>query len=148
MKTGVIDEIHISGLRGIRTSLNLKLEGKNLILFGENGTGKSSIIDSIELSISGELQRLCGESITTKVYAKNINCDHYETELIYLDKSNSNNIASGNISQQIRQANINTYILRRSQILDFIDKRPAERKDILAPFLPVNEIFQFEEIGR
>ena len=42
-----INQINIRAFRGIR-DLELELDGKSLILRGENGTGKSSIVDAIE----------------------------------------------------------------------------------------------------
>ena len=44
-----IKNINVHAFRGIR-DLELELEGKSLLIQGENGTGKSSIVEAIELA--------------------------------------------------------------------------------------------------
>jgi len=48
--------MNISGVRGV-PSLQLDFEGKNVLIYGENGTGKSSIIDAIEFFFTGTVSR-------------------------------------------------------------------------------------------
>ena len=43
-----IKNIHIKGLRGVKEELILPLEQKSIVLYGDNGTGKSSITEAIE----------------------------------------------------------------------------------------------------
>jgi recombinational DNA repair ATPase RecF len=43
-----INNLTISGIRGIQNTINLSLNGKSILLYGENGSGKSSIPDAIE----------------------------------------------------------------------------------------------------
>ena len=52
-------EIKINKFRGI-PNLELELDGRNLILKGENGTGKSSIVDAIEFFFTGKVSHLEG----------------------------------------------------------------------------------------
>jgi recombinational DNA repair ATPase RecF len=47
-----IKTINIHAFRGI-PDLELQLDGKNLLLRGENGTGKSSIVEAIEFFFTG-----------------------------------------------------------------------------------------------
>jgi len=49
-----IKSLSINSLRGIK-ELNLSLDGKGLIIFGENGTGKSSIVDALEFFFTLQL---------------------------------------------------------------------------------------------
>jgi AAA domain len=58
--------IEIEGFRGIpqkqtiqfvTTTLNGKSEARSLILFGDNGTGKSSVVDAIEFALQGRIGR-------------------------------------------------------------------------------------------
>ena len=51
--------IEINCLRGIK-NLKLNLEGKNAIIYGDNGTGKSGVIDAIDFLLSGEISRING----------------------------------------------------------------------------------------
>ncbi|MBI5204702.1 MAG: hypothetical protein HZA11_07285 [Nitrospirae bacterium] len=58
-----IKNIHIQGLRGVKDELVLPLEEKSIVLYGDNGTGKSSITDSIEWFYYGKIAHLSGEEI-------------------------------------------------------------------------------------
>lgn len=48
-----IRSVTISGVRGIRTQLCLPLDGKSLLLRGDNGTGKSSIAQALRWALTG-----------------------------------------------------------------------------------------------
>ena len=57
-----IKSIHVSNLRGIR-DLTIPLNrGENLLVIGDNGSGKSSIVDAIELFFKGEIQKISGRN--------------------------------------------------------------------------------------
>ena len=47
-----IKSISITALRGIR-ELQLDLNGKNQVIRGDNGTGKTSVVDAIEFFLPG-----------------------------------------------------------------------------------------------
>jgi AAA15 family ATPase/GTPase len=65
-----IKSIAISSLRGIK-ELSLPLDGKGLILFGENGTGKSSIVDALEFFFTGSISHLTSsKSLSLKNHGK------------------------------------------------------------------------------
>src|SRR5262245_26560226 len=55
-----IDTINIKNYKGIR-SLNLELDRNSTVLFGENGTGKSSILNVLTLVYSSFITRLLGK---------------------------------------------------------------------------------------
>ena len=44
-----IKNLEITGLRGVRETLNLNLNKKSILIYGDNGTGKSSLTDSIPM---------------------------------------------------------------------------------------------------
>jgi recombinational DNA repair ATPase RecF len=52
-----IKTIDIRAIRGI-TNLELNLNEKNLIIHGENGTGKSSIAEAIEFFFTGTVSHI------------------------------------------------------------------------------------------
>ena len=60
-----IDGIKVQGFRGIR-HINLPVDGSNLIIVGENGAGKSSIIDAIEYFFTGRVTPLEGRGDVDK----------------------------------------------------------------------------------
>jgi DNA repair exonuclease SbcCD ATPase subunit len=54
-------EIKAEGFRGINAPVRLKVDGKSLLLFGDNGAGKTSLLQSIEWCMFGELTYLPAE---------------------------------------------------------------------------------------
>jgi len=68
-----LKKIVIEGFRGVPTTLELDLDGKSLCLLGENGHGKTTIVDALEYWSRGEVESFkiagCGLDAT-------INLDH------------------------------------------------------------------------
>ena len=42
-----IDRLDITGFRGVSLKRSLIFDGKSVLLFGENGTGKSTFVDAL-----------------------------------------------------------------------------------------------------
>jgi recombinational DNA repair ATPase RecF len=61
-----IKSINLNGFRGVRDTLQLKLESKSILLFGENGAGKSSITDAFEWFYNDCVKHLTCEEIEKK----------------------------------------------------------------------------------
>ena len=55
--TTKIKSLNIKAFRGI-PELVLNLDGKSALIRGDNGSGKSSIVDSIEFFFTGNIQHL------------------------------------------------------------------------------------------
>lgn len=80
-----IDSIKIHAVRGIR-DLDLLLDGKNLLIKGENGTGKSSIVDSLDYFFTGSVSYFEGRrelSLRKHLPNKDFKLDDVNVELIY-----------------------------------------------------------------
>lgn len=58
-----IKSINISGIRGIKDPLPLDLNKKSVLVFGENGSGKSSLADAIEWFYYDQISHLSNEEI-------------------------------------------------------------------------------------
>ena len=58
-----IKSIKINGLRGVREPLNLDLNKKSVLIYGDNGTGKSSLTDSFEWFFYDKIGHLSNEEI-------------------------------------------------------------------------------------
>ena len=52
-------EIHIENVRGLR-DLQLRPNGKSLVIWGPNGAGKSGVVDAIDFVLTGRISRLVG----------------------------------------------------------------------------------------
>ena len=57
-----IKNIKITGIRGARNTVELPLVGKSIAIYGDNGTGKSSISDGVEWFLTDKVSHLSGNS--------------------------------------------------------------------------------------
>ena len=73
--TTKIKSVEISAFRGI-PDLELELDGQNILIKGDNGTGKSSIVQAFEYMFTGTVSGLEGtQGITVR---KNMNHINYK----------------------------------------------------------------------
>lgn len=56
----IIDEVSIEGFRGINKNFRLKMHEGVCLLYGRNGTGKTSVLQAIEWCLTGKLPYLEG----------------------------------------------------------------------------------------
>ncbi|MCG2821291.1 MAG: hypothetical protein L6371_05360, partial [Candidatus Atribacteria bacterium] len=61
-----IKSFEIKGLRGVRENLALDLDTKSILLYGDGGTGKSSISDVFEWFYYDKIGHLTSEEIDRK----------------------------------------------------------------------------------
>jgi len=66
MSKNKIKSINITGIRGVREGLNLSPNKKSLLIYGDNGTGKSSITDALEWFYNDSIEHLTGEEVGGK----------------------------------------------------------------------------------
>lgn len=72
-----IIELEICNVRGIR-NLTLKPGGKNMVIWGPNGTGKSAVIDALDFLFTGRISRLTGTgtgNLSLSKHGPHIDCD-------------------------------------------------------------------------
>mgnify|MGYP000928647079 CR=1 FL=1 len=152
----MIKSIEIENLRGIRCNTYLDLDNKSLIIFGENGKGKSSIIDGIEYALTKDIKHIsssCRE-VSLQKHAPNISADFQDIKVQVEFKdgsilSNREEPKEDTLAYKINNSvtgNIN--ILRRSQLLNAVFAQPKERYDLLKQFLPLAEINKFENASK
>ena len=70
-----INEINLKGIRGTKDMLKLPLNGKSALLYGDNGTGKSSISDSLEWFFTDKVEHLSSLEIDLKEALRNAKID-------------------------------------------------------------------------
>nr|MBA3284624.1 hypothetical protein [Nitrosopumilus sp.] len=58
-----IKSITVNGLRGIKKDIILSLDGKSIVLYGDNGSGKSSIADVMEWFYNNRIEHLSDSEI-------------------------------------------------------------------------------------
>ncbi len=65
MKTK-IKALALKGIRGVREKFGLNLDGKSILIYGDNGTGKSSFTDALEWLYYDQIEHLSNEEIGKK----------------------------------------------------------------------------------
>jgi DNA repair exonuclease SbcCD ATPase subunit len=154
-----IRRLEVQGFRGIRQGVALLFEGKSLLLFGENGTGKSSFVDALERLLGGRVSTLDGraQSLSSERHGPHIRNGGYPVQVsITFDDAGASVFSLGSdpatfpgaIREYLNAACENLYILRRRQILDFIESQPRQRYELLRPFVPLSGIETIEEALR
>ena len=133
-----IKSIKINGLRGVREPLKLDLDKKSILVYGDNGTGKSSLTDSFEWFFYDRIGHLSNEEIGRrkgKDALRNVFISDTEDGFIELtfddskldakksiDSSfrTSNSNESDDFSKFITSANSERLILRYRDLVQFI----------------------------
>ena len=135
-----LKQIDIKGLRGIKESLSLELNGKSVVLYGDNGTGKSSITDSIEWFYTNKVAHLSGIEIDLKDALRNDSLGEdfvSEVALKFLKKSDYDTsktlfykrgkldqdytVKSDDIRDYIVKSKEENLLLRYKSLNDFVD---------------------------
>jgi DNA repair exonuclease SbcCD ATPase subunit len=148
-----IKTIDIHAFRGI-PDFELQLDGKSLLLRGENGTGKSSIVEAIEFFFTGKISHLEGtRGLSLQQHAPHVNFepDDLNVELTFNPGNVSLNrtfTSSHSPPEQLKDyfqiTQNGTFIMRRSQILTFIMSKPAERFRAIGSIIGVEPLDEIE----
>ncbi|MBI4337938.1 MAG: AAA family ATPase [Chloroflexi bacterium] len=128
--------VHARALRGLR-DLEIPFEGKSLLLWGENGSGKSSLVDAIEFLFTGKISHLEG----TRGLSLERHAPHLELGAAAMEVQGTFDPGAIAVSRSLTSppaippvlastwetAKFGNYVLRRSQLLTFIHADPADR---------------------
>lgn len=147
-KSLTLKNISIENFRGIGKEKTINFENLTVI-YGENGTGKSSVINSLEYVFSGELsefKRLGGKNSTVHTGHKfndlrikaTFNNDE---ELEVKGKKFSPN----NIRDNLNDYDLNgSFILNRSKLLEFIKNTEKDRYNNIVDFFGMKFINDYK----
>lgn len=148
-----IKSIKIEAFRGI-PHLDRDIKGKSLIIHGENGTGKSSIIDAIEFFFTGKVSHLSRSFSTVRNQGKHVKFLPEDVKIslemnpgsCLLERTiNSAPSCPKPLEDYFKLAENGKFILRRSQILEFINSTPAERYKFIGKIIDIEELEKIEK---
>lgn len=148
-----IKNIHINAFRGI-PDLELPLDGKSLLLRGENGTGKSSIVEAIEFFLTEKVSNLEGvRGLSLRRHGPHVRHSPKDVRIsvtfdpgsVTLQRTFSSAPSPPkHLEDYFDITRKGTFILRRSQILEFIMSRPAERFKAIGSIIGVESLDEAE----
>jgi|GEM_PF-1321062 len=148
-----IKRLKAKWFRGI-VETELEFDGKSIILFGENGQGKSSFVDALEFLFKGQVSYLEeAQTTSTARHVPHIASDkrNCEVEIEFQDgskiirnfKQELSKIPS-HTQSYFQQGAESPFILRRKYLLDFILAQPAPRYERLAALIRLSDLENVE----
>ena len=136
--------VHLEGFRGATRRISVKFDPSKpvSVLFGENGTGKSSVVDAIDFACNQTFGSLATKSLGSQKHnhVGSISNSPTKNPLVEVE------FDAGGLNARLHKGRIvvadkvkdalrpQVSVLRRSQILQLIDAQPAERFDALRIF--------------
>lgn len=137
-----LTQITLQAFRGVRDVFELSLpQAQSLLIFGENGTGKSSLADAIEWYFTGEIELLAKEGRDHAI--KHQGAPSKTQPIVALatngDLSGSCTTKAPN-KAAIEAASRETFLLRGRTIADFVDKSKGEKWSALQRLLGLSAI--------
>jgi hypothetical protein len=146
-----IRRLKAEGFRGIRRSEPLEFTDrcKSMIIFGENGYGKSSFVDAIECFLGNRIGHLERESVGRAAYRhRALPGDAVATVEVEFSDNRYSSALTMDSNRSIRQGNTTPefhdflarsqcerVILRQRELANFVDKTKREKLEDIAPLL-------------
>tara|TARA_R110001599_G_scaffold56410_5_gene156067 strand:+ start:26146 stop:28434 length:2289 start_codon:yes stop_codon:yes gene_type:complete len=150
-----LKSLSISGLRGVSNPLTINFEKPFTLIFGHNGTGKTSICDAIDFLANGDCGSLGDNSVGSSKhkfwpFIGKRNSD-VAVDLSLSDGSSWRATISGtkpSVSASSIRDLPEVKVWRRKQMMDLILAKPLERFNVIAEFIDVEEIEASEKVVR
>ncbi len=152
MTQPTITQLSAQNFRGIRRA-SIPLGGTNLVLVGENGSGKSCFVDALEYLFSGQLARMKRQDVKEKesipFVGQHVGEPVSVTISLGLDGS-IHDIGTGYpysepeppapVSAWFQHMRAHSPILRRAQILDFVEAKGASRYKQISTIIGLDDV--------
>ena len=159
-----IKNIKIKGIRGAKDTLDLNLNGKSILLYGDNGSGKSSISDAIEWFFTDKVSHLSSSEIELKDALRNATIPDTESSEVSISFTKSNldcsktlSLKKGKLtpetlnttdefSNYISNSNSENILLRYQYLTNFIDNTKGEKLKYLSDIIGFAEVTKKKEV--
>ncbi|MCW5940668.1 MAG: AAA family ATPase [Fimbriimonadaceae bacterium] len=146
-----IKQIALSNFRGAtgKTTLTFNTGKPIVLLFGENGTGKSTVLDAIDLICNqchGSLQTRSSTKVSDLPSVGTKSKD-LKVELVLGEKTWTGTVSGQKITVD-QHPSPTAYVLRRSQLSTLVENKPEDRYKRLAKFIDVTCVEKAEDTLR
>lgn len=144
-----LNKLHISSFRGATKPVDIPFEkGKKItMIFAENGNGKSTIADALICLLTPDKGSIDDKSGTEARFIKSLGATNAKIEL-HTDKDVYSATLSGT-SRDFVKSNHDSIpelrYLRRSQIVDLLNRKATERYEKLKSYIDVSGLLKSEE---
>jgi energy-coupling factor transporter ATP-binding protein EcfA2 len=150
-----LKSLSISGLRGVSNPLTINFDKPFTLIFGHNGTGKTSICDAIDFLANGDCGSLGDNSVGSFRHKFwpfiGKKSSDVAVDLSLSDGSSWRATISGTkslVSASSTRGIPAVKVWRRKQMMDLILAKPLERFNVIAEFIDVEEIEASEKVVR
>lgn len=134
-----VKSLEINGIRGIRKIINLDLSsGKSVLIYGDNGSGKSSIADALEWFYYDKVKHLTSEEIDIKGITALRNTFLSDNQDAYFDLKYSN----------LKYDSTKRLFLKKSKLTSEHSNASQDFKDYLSTSLKENLILRYKDLLR
>lgn len=150
-----LEALKVTAFRGATGTTELTFEGNAVcVVFGENGTGKSSLVDALDFVCNGKLGSLefrrLGSGKRKEEYA--IAVGRKEADVAISIQFGGTSWSATHSRQGARRCATpcrpQAWILRRAELLEFVEEEPAKRYQRLASVIALGEVEDSENALR
>lgn len=136
-----IDSIEIENFRGFASRENFDLSKPKILVYGPNGSGKTSFCEALEFSLLGFLSEADAKRIDVKQYITNVNTGKYSHPIIKAKNSKDEIVDIA--------PNPDSYyfcFIEKNRIIDFArysSKTQGQQENLLATLFGLDEFYSF-----
>ena len=154
----------MKGFRGAKSSFEIELNGKSIVLYGDNGTGKSSLTDSFEWYYTDKVTHLSGREIKLQDALRNASIEDEEDSTVTFEYSNNvinncktlnkkgdrfstaNSNQTDDFKEYIERTQSENIILRYQFLTDFIDNTKGDKLKYLSNIIGYSEVIKKKDV--
>lgn len=150
-----LKSLSISGLRGVSSPLTINFDKPFTLIFGRNGTGKTSICDAIDFLANGDCGSLGDNSVGSSKHKfwpfVGKKSSDVAVDLSLSDGSSWRATISGtkpSVSASSTRVIPAVKVWRRKHLTDLINAVPGKRFEVIAEYIDVENIDGSEKVVR
>ncbi len=148
-----ITEIAIRAVRGIRSDIRLELNGKSALITGDNGTGKSALVAGILWALQGRDPPTAEAAYSSESSFRRHVLEPVGAPQVSIRFSTGDTITASVAgingsprSTAYRDACVQANpVLRRTQLVEFLNDRPSDRFRYFETFLDLSRADEIRE---